>query len=51
MSSEQARILRFAIKYPGWQSYSSSMSKVVRGLEQWGLLEVNEHKQFRLAKG
>lgn len=51
MSSEQARLLRFAIKYPGRQGYSSSASRVVHGLVKWGLLEVNEYKQFRLARG
>lgn len=50
MSSEQARLLRFAIKYPGWQGYSSDVSRVVYGLVKWGLLEVNEFKQFRLAR-
>jgi hypothetical protein len=49
-SSEQARLLRFAIKYPGWQGYSPRVSRVVHGLVKWGLLEVNEFKQFRLVR-
>lgn len=48
MSSEQARLLRFAIKYRGWNSYGVDVSRVVHGLVKWGLLEVNEHRQFRL---
>jgi hypothetical protein len=50
MSKEQARLLRFAIKYPGWQGYGPDVSRVVHGLVKWGLLEVNEFRQFRLAK-
>lgn len=48
MSSEQARLLRFAIKYKGWHGYGADVSRVVHGLVKWGLLEVNEFKQFRL---
>ena len=48
MSKEQARLLRFALKYPGWQSYCSKARPVVKSLEQHGLLEVNEYKQFRI---
>jgi hypothetical protein len=50
MSSEQARLLKFAIKYSGWHGYSSDVSRVIYGLVKWGLLEVNEFKQFRLLR-
>lgn len=52
MTSEQARLLRFAIRYPNsWHSYAPSIYPVIRTLEAWGdLIEVNrETKHFRLA--
>lgn len=50
MSKDQARLLRFAIAYPGWHSYSSdrNTTRIVRTLVSHGLLEVNEFRQFRL---
>ena len=53
MGRHQLRLLKFAIKYSGWNSFGtdSSTMNAVRSLVRLGLLEVNEHRQFRLFKG
>lgn len=53
MTKNQARLLRFAIAYDGWHSYSSDRNTVrqIDTLARHGLLEVNRQtKQFRLQK-
>jgi hypothetical protein len=51
MGKHQLRLLRFAIRYPGWHGYGKDRSTVdaVNGLEYLGLLEISrETRQFRL---
>ena len=49
MSKEQARMLRFVIKYPGWIGFRNDVKRVVESLARHGLLEVSwETNQFRL---
>ena len=46
------RLMRFAIAYPGWQSYGKDKSTVgaINALARRGFIEVNrETRQFRLA--
>ena len=48
-NSELFRLLRFAIKYPGWHTYAPSMARHIKRAESLGLLEVSvENKQFKL---
>lgn len=53
MGKHQLRLLKFAIKYSGWNGFGTDSSTVnaVRSLCRLGLLEVNEHRQFRLYRG
>ena len=53
MTLEQARLMRFALKYPaGWHSYGADVTPTVRRLASHGLLDVSTAtKQFRLAIG
>jgi len=51
MTSEEARLLRFAIKYQDWHTFSDTNPKVKRAfvsLVRQDLIETNEFKQFRL---
>lgn len=50
MGRHQLRLLKFAIKYRGWQSYGTDSTTVnaVGRLTDLGLLEVNDNRQFRL---
>ncbi len=50
MGKNMLRLLKFAVKYRGWQSYGKDRSTVeaVRRLARMELLELNEHRQFRL---
>ncbi len=50
MGRHQLRLLQFAIKFPGWNSYGTDVPTVraVNKLVEAKLLEVNEHRQFRL---
>ena len=44
--------LAFAMYYPGWHSwdkYCRTTKDALRRLEKRGLIEINNHKQFRLA--
>jgi len=51
MTKEQARLLRFAIKYDGWHTYGGDAKRTLSQLEYHGLIEVSEKtKQFRLKK-
>lgn len=51
-NQELFRILRFAIRFPGWHSYASDVNKHVNRAEALGLLEVNRQtKQFKLFSG
>ncbi len=54
MGRHQLRLLRFAIKYckESWESYGTDTTTVraVNSLVAKGLLEVNEYRQFRLAR-
>ena len=52
MGRHQLRLLKFAIKYKGWHGFGmdSSTTNAIRSLVKLGLLEVNEHRQFRLAR-
>ena len=46
---ELFRLVKFAMKYPGWHSYASSLTRHIKRAEGLGLLEVNrETKQFKL---
>ena len=48
-NQELFRLLRFAIRFPGWHTYASDVRKHVYRAEQLGLLEVSRHtKQFKL---
>ena len=51
MGKNQARLLRFAIQYPTWHTYGKDRATVnaIRSLASYGVVEVNEHRQFRLA--
>ena len=52
MTREQARLLRFALKYPGWHSAGADVRPTVRTLERHGLLETTgagKGLQFRVA--
>lgn len=50
MGKQQARLMRFALKYPNqWHSFANDASRTVQSLVRYGLLTVNwETKQFRL---
>ena len=50
MGRHQLRLLKFAIKYKGWQGFGTDSTTVnaVKRLVGLGLLEVNEFRQFRL---
>jgi len=50
MGIHMKRLLRFAISYPGWHTYGKDKSTVgaIKRCAALGLLEVNEHRQFRL---
>lgn len=42
----QERVVEFALKYPGWHSYSKRDQALIRALKKLadrGILEVNEH--------
>ena len=46
---ELFRLVKFAMKYPGWHSYAPSMNRHIKRAESLGLLEVNfECKLFKL---
>lgn len=48
-NTELFRLVRFAIKYPGWHSYDSTMTKHIKRAVELGLLEKsNNSRQFRL---
>jgi hypothetical protein len=47
-NQELFRLLKFAISYPGWHSFDSSMTKHVRRGSTLGFLEISDTKQFRL---
>ena len=53
MGKHQLRLLKFAIKYPGWHSYSIDRVtvKTIISLVEYGLLVVNERQQFKLNTG
>lgn len=50
MGKNMLRLLKFAIQYQGWQSYGKDRSTVdaLGALSSLGLIEMNEHRQFRL---
>lgn len=53
MGKHVLSMLKFAIKYPGWQGYDRrdrATVRAVRSLVRDGLIEVNEFYQFRLIK-
>ena len=52
MGRHMIRLLKFAIRYPGWQSYGKDRNTVnaVNRLAGMGFLEVNEYRQFRLVR-
>lgn len=54
MSPNEARLMKFAIRLPGWHSCQADARRTMRRLGALGLLEVAEHgrkaqPQFRLA--
>ncbi len=50
-NQELFRILKFAIRFPGWHTYGSDVRKHVYRAEALGFLEVSKGtKQFRLSK-
>jgi len=50
-NQELFRILRFAIRYSGWHTYGSDVSKHVYRAARLGLLEVNRKERvFQLAQ-
>lgn len=53
MSQNQARLMRFVIRYPGWTSLQSDTLATARTLEAHGLIEIVRHGvgnyQMRLA--
>lgn len=51
MGKHIRRLLKFAINYPGWNSYAwgqRATANAIRVLVGYGFIEVNEHRQFRL---
>ena len=50
LGRHQLRLLKFAMRYQGWQSYGTDRSTVdaVHALSGMGLVEINDHRQFRL---
>lgn len=51
MGKHMLRLLKFAIKYPGWHSWAkgdTAAINAVRRLVNHGLLEINDCGQFRL---
>lgn len=50
MTKEQVRMLKFAIDYRGWHTYSKDQDtyRTIKSLVKRGLLETNEFWQFRL---
>lgn len=53
MSREQARLLRFALRYPDqWHGYGKDCRECLKGLERHGLIQLSDtSKQFRLNTG
>lgn len=52
MGKNQLRLLKFAMRFPGWHGYGKDRNTVaaLRALEYYGLIEVSkETRQFRLA--
>jgi len=48
-NQELFRLLRFAIRFPGWHSYDSSVAKHIKRAAALEFLEVDtKTKQFRL---
>lgn len=47
-NSELFRLLRFAIRFPGWHSYAPDVRRHVKRAVELGLLEDSGYKQFRL---
>jgi hypothetical protein len=44
--------MRFLCRYPsGWHSFAPDMRRVVNGLADRGLIQVNQYKQMRLRIG
>jgi hypothetical protein len=50
MTHNEARMLRFAIRYDGWHSYGRDVARTARRLAGHGLLEISATRQFRLAR-
>lgn len=50
MGKNMLRLLKFAIKYQTWHTYGKDQSTVraLNRLVNLGLIEKNEHRQFRL---
>jgi hypothetical protein len=49
MTREQARLLRFALKYPGWHSFAPKYRRTLRTLEAHGLVNITG-TQFCIAQ-
>lgn len=53
MTKGQARLAKFAMRYAveGWQGYGRDRATVahISALAEAGIIETNEHRQFRLA--
>lgn len=51
MSPNQARLIRFCLNYPGWQTIGPDSRRCAIGLADWGILERSETSpdQFRIA--
>lgn len=50
MGKNILRLLKFAVRYPGWHSFGKDRSTTdsVRVLAGHGLIEINQYRQFRL---
>lgn len=48
MSKNQARLIRFMLKYPGWTTCGPDSRRTLRTLVRHGIAEVNEFWQMRL---
>lgn len=53
MGKNIRRLLKFAIEYPGWHAWGRDRSTcdAIRVLVGYGMIETNEHRQFRLVGG
>lgn len=48
-NQEMYRLIRFAIKYPGWHSYAPDVARHIRRAVELEFLEIDSKtKQFRL---